>query len=160
MPEKGYHRLRRGRYSEPGRAYLLTTVTAGREALFESLPLARSLVACLRVPHNRGEVRSLAFVVMPDHLHWLVQLERPLSLTALMRSVKTYSAQRINTFRGTKGVPVWQRGFHDRAVRKEEDLRALARYVIANPLRAGLVERIEDYPHWDAAWLDGKGRVI
>ncbi|MFB6261863.1 MAG: transposase, partial [Thiohalorhabdaceae bacterium] len=74
MPEKGYHRLRRGRFSEPGRVYLLTTVTAGRRPLFRSLPLARAVVACLRHPHDRGEAVSHAFVVMPDHLHWLVQL--------------------------------------------------------------------------------------
>lgn len=48
---------------------------------------------------------------------------------------------------------VWQRGFHDRALRQEEDLIATARYVVANPLRAGLVDRIGDYPWWDAVWL-------
>jgi len=48
---------------------------------------------------------------------------------------------------------VWQPGFHDHALRKEEDVRAVARYVVANPLRAGLVQRIGDYPHWNAIWL-------
>ncbi|MNR61582.1 hypothetical protein D3C85_1833710 [compost metagenome] len=49
--------------------------------------------------------------------------------------------------------PLWQHGFHDRAIRREEDLQAVARYIVANPLRAGLVERIGDYPLWDAVWL-------
>ena len=160
MPEKGYQRLRRGRYSEPGRIYLLTTVTAGRRPLFRRLPLARALVDCLRYPHDRGEVVSHAFVVMPDHLHWLVQLQESQTLAGLMGPLKTFSARRINARRNLSGCPVWQPGFHDRAVRKDEDLRALARYVVANPLRAGLVERIEDYPHWDAAWLDGGGTVF
>jgi hypothetical protein len=48
---------------------------------------------------------------------------------------------------------MWQKGFHDRAIRREEDLRAVARYIIANPLRAGLVRRVHDYPLWDAIWL-------
>ena len=34
-----------------------------------------------------------------------------------------------------------------------KDLRELARYVVANPLRAGLVQSLRDYPHWDAEWL-------
>jgi putative transposase len=38
-------------------------------------------------------------------------------------------------------------------VRKEDDLVGLARYLVANPLRAGLVQRIGEYPHWDAVWL-------
>jgi putative transposase len=48
---------------------------------------------------------------------------------------------------------VWQRGFYDRAIRKEEDLLAVARYIVANPLRAGLVSQLSDYPFWDAVWL-------
>jgi REP element-mobilizing transposase RayT len=47
----------------------------------------------------------------------------------------------------------WQRGFYDYAIRQDEDLKKLARYIVANPLRAGLVESIGDYPHWDAKWL-------
>jgi hypothetical protein len=35
----------------------------------------------------------------------------------------------------------------------EEDLAQIARYVVLNPVRAGLVRRVGDYPHWDAAWL-------
>ena len=42
---------------------------------------------------------------------------------------------------------------HDRALRRDEDLLAVARYIVANPLRAGLVRRVGDYPLWDAVWL-------
>ena len=49
----------------------------------------------------------------------------------------------------------WQSGFHDHALRTEEDVRNVARYVIANPQRAGLVEHVSDYPWWDARWLEG-----
>ncbi|GGY09626.1 hypothetical protein GCM10007160_41190 [Litchfieldella qijiaojingensis] len=48
---------------------------------------------------------------------------------------------------------IWQRGYHDRAIRDEEDIRAVARYIVANPLRAGLVNDIGQYPLWDAKWL-------
>jgi len=47
---------------------------------------------------------------------------------------------------------MWQDGFHDHAIRKEEDLADIARYVVANPLRAGLVRRIGDYSLWDSIW--------
>jgi hypothetical protein len=49
--------------------------------------------------------------------------------------------------------PLWQTGYHDRAIRDGEDLLPFARYIVANPLRAGLVEKIGDYPLWDASWL-------
>jgi REP element-mobilizing transposase RayT len=124
------------------------------------LPSARSLIACLRHAHDQGAVVSLAFVVMPDHLHWLVRLERDLPLSRIMANVKKFSARKVNELRGERGVALWQPGFHDRALRKDENLEAMARYVVANPLRAGLVTRIGDYPHWDAVWLDEGGPVF
>ena len=90
-------------------------------------------------------VESMAYVVMPDHLHWLVQLKDE-HLSRVVARIKTLSAARIPALH-------WQRGFHDRAMRREDDLRKAARYIIANPLRAGLVESVGDYPHWDAVWL-------
>ena len=145
------HRLRTGRYSEPGRAYLLTSTVHNRQPLFGDFTLGRLLVDELRTAHQHGWVSSLAWVVMPDHLHWLVKLEG-CTLDELMRRIKSNSARRINRRLGRTG-PVWQQGYHDRALRREEDLQVAARYVVANPLRAGLVERLADYPHWDAVWL-------
>ncbi len=49
--------------------------------------------------------------------------------------------------------PIWQKSYFDRAIRKDEDLRTIARYIIANPLRAGLVAHIGEYPHWDTIWI-------
>jgi REP element-mobilizing transposase RayT len=46
-----------------------------------------------------------------------------------------------------------QRAFYDHALRQDEDVQGVARYIVANPLRAGLVENIGDYPLWDAIWL-------
>ena len=42
---------------------------------------------------------------------------------------------------------------YDRAARKHDDIRRIARYIVANPLRAGLVQNIGDYPHWDCIWM-------
>jgi REP element-mobilizing transposase RayT len=69
-----------------------------------------------------------------------------------MQRIKGHSAISINRVFANQGQ-LWQKGFHDRAIRKEEDLQAIARYVVANPLRAGLVDKIGDYPLWDAIWL-------
>ncbi|MGE8112423.1 transposase [Pseudomonas sp. NPDC086566] len=95
------HLLRRGRYSELGRLYLLTTV-----------------------PHQR----------------------------ALMRRFKSRSSLVLHQA-GVEHDPVWQSGYQDRALRREESMVHVARYIVANPLRAGLVRSVRDYPHWDAVWL-------
>jgi REP element-mobilizing transposase RayT len=145
--------LRRGRASIPGQIYLITTVTKARAQVFADLQCGRILVRTLRHQHETGAVESLAFVVMPDHLHWLFALGDSSSLSKVVGSTKRFSAQEINRLEGTPGRALWQDGFHDRAVRREEDLKDVARYIIANPMRAGLVRRVGDYPLWDACWI-------
>ena len=145
--------LRKGRISLPNQIYLLTTVTKDRGPLFADLACGRIVVGAMRHHAEHGYAESLAFVVMPDHLHWLVQLHTGVRLDRLMRLLKAYTARRINAHRGTKGQAVWQAGYHDHAIRREEDIVAVARYIVANPLRAGLVQRIGEYPLWDAIWV-------
>lgn len=144
-PKAAHHRLRLGRLSESGRFYLLTTVTQHRAPVFADIHAARALIRILAHQHDSGRVDSHAFVVMPDHLHWLVQLQDD-RLDGLMGRVKSISSRQI-------GPLTWQPGFHDHTLRRGADLKKMARYIIANPLRAGLVERVGDYPHWDAVWL-------
>jgi REP element-mobilizing transposase RayT len=48
---------------------------------------------------------------------------------------------------------IWQPGFHDHALRHDDDVAEIARYIVANPLRAGLVARLGDDSHWDAVWV-------
>ena len=93
---------------------------------------------------------------MPDHWHGLIQLADEESLSKLMQRVKAVSAKNINIIRrGTD--PVWQKCFFDRGLRAEEDIRSVAEYIIANPIRAGLVAEIGLYSFWDAYWLcDGQ----
>ncbi|MFD2645180.1 REP-associated tyrosine transposase [Pseudomonas japonica] len=144
-------RLRLGRYSERGRLYLLTCQVEGRLPVFQELQPARMVIRQFRQAQDEGGIHSLAWVVMPDHIHWLVDLQRG-SLACLMQRFKSRSARAVNQVRQGSGR-LWQPGFHDRALRREEDVKAVARYIIANPLRAGLVERVQDYSHWDAVWL-------
>ncbi|MWV16831.1 transposase [Pseudomonas sp. L-22-4S-12] len=147
----GSHALRKGRYSEAGRIYLLTSVTQNRVPVFADWRLGRLLVREMRLLHDDERVNSLAWVIMPDHLHWLIELQQ-LPLDKLMRQLNSRSAIAINRACGGQGR-LWQKGFHDHALRRDEDIQAVARYVIANPLRAGLVRRVGDYPLWDAVWL-------
>jgi REP element-mobilizing transposase RayT len=140
------HRFRSGRHSQAGQVYLLTMVTLNRQAVFTEFQAARSLIRTLQAEERLNRASTWAYVLMPDHLHWLMQLGEQVDLGRCVQGVKSMVSRQL-------GKTVWQSGFHDRAMRKEEDLQALARYIVANPLRAGLVNRVGDYPHWDAMWL-------
>jgi REP element-mobilizing transposase RayT len=151
LPRPNSHLLRQGRFSEPGRAYLITAVVHQRRSIFSDWRLGRLLVDEFRRAHEQQWVNSIAWVVMPDHFHWLVQLEQ-CNLAQLMQTTKSRSTLSINRVMNRTGA-FWQTGYQDRAIRDSEDLLPFARYIVANPLRAGLVENLGDYPLWDACWL-------
>lgn len=152
MPIYHGNNLRRNRYSATGHYYLLTAVTKNRRPLFRDFRSARICINGLRRQHEKKVVNSLAFVIMPDHFHWLVELRQG-NLATLMQMVRGRVSRQINLYLHTSGA-IWQPGYHDHALRQDEDLRQAARYLAANPLRAGLVNELYQYPHWDAIWLE------
>ena len=152
-PERGHIALRRGRHSERGRVYLTTFVTADRNRVFADWDAAVVFVRASLQPSIWHASLLLCWVLMPDHWHGLIKLGGMDSLPTLINRIKGSTARSINSARGRSGH-VWSKGFHDHALRADEALISAARYIIRNPVRAGLVERVGMYPFWDAVWLD------
>jgi putative transposase len=140
------HTLRKARVSMPDHVYHLTATTLKREPIFADFKNARTLIRCMMYLQAQAQVHSIAYVVMPDHFHWLIQLKNESTLSRVMKSVKGYSAKQMSR-------AIWQAGYHDHGVRAEHDLRHIARYIVANPIRANLVQTVGEYPHWDTSYL-------
>lgn len=148
---KASHLLRRGRFSAIGQTYHVTFTTLQRKRHFVNFELARAVIREVKRSDETGFTETLAFTLMPDHAHWLFTLSRG-DLSDFFARAKSASARRVNTIRGLSQT-LWQKDFYDHGVRSEESLLAIARYIVANPLRAGLVEAIGDYSHWHSAYL-------
>ncbi|QII31186.1 transposase [Stenotrophomonas maltophilia] len=143
-------RLRYGRYSRTGNVYSLTTATHGRAPLFADAANVAVLVDTLRFIERNAFSHSLAWVVMPDHLRWLMELQKG-TLAQCMAVLKSRSSRLLNRQPGRKG-PLWQHGYHDHAVRTDESLHEKAMYILANPVRAGLAGELGEYPHAWCRW--------
>jgi REP element-mobilizing transposase RayT len=148
----GHHALRKGRASIANGIYLITTTTVERHKLFEDFSAGCAAARCFEDAELLGDAKMLAWVLMPDHVHWLLQLGERDALSMVVNRLKSASSRHVNLARGSSGV-IWAKAFHDHALRSDEDLQTVARYVVANPLRAGLVTQIGDYPFWNAVWL-------
>lgn len=149
---QGHRALRKGRASVPNGVYLVTTTTLERRKLFTDFAVGCAAARCFEDADLLGDARMLAWVLMPDHAHWLLQLGERDPLKRIVNRLKSASARHANRVRGASGA-IWAKAFHDHGLRGEEDLRDTARYVVSNPLRAGMVNRIGDYPFWNAVWL-------
>ena len=89
--------------------------------------------------------------VMPDHAHTILQpivkdgkVERP---GDILGDIKSFTAHRINDVLERKG-PLWLDESFDRIIRDQQEYEEKARYIFENPVRAGLVERGEDWKWW------------
>ena len=150
-PKPGSQALRKGRRSLRNQAYLVTFVTENRIPWFQQFDLAFTCCRLITSTTKAMDANPLCWVLMPDHVHLMVQIG-DLDLSEVVRRLKAGSALVMNRRIGRRGR-FWAPGFHDHGIRYEEDLRSAARYIVANPLRAGLANKVGDYPWWDAVWL-------
>ena len=147
----GHRNLRRGRISLPQHVYFITTTTADRYPHFADP--GRASIACrvIEAEATWGDARLMSWVLMPDHWHGLVQLGDCDYLSLVVNRFKSLATKALRA--GGTTHPVWARSYFERAVRADQDLATIARYLIANPIRAGLVSRAGDYPFLDTRWL-------
>jgi putative transposase len=145
------HLLRVGRVSLIGQTYHVTFTTQDRRRLFEDFWLARGVMKQFSRFDGYGETRTHALMLMPDHVHWLFTLESG-SLGRVMSRAKSRSAHAVKTQRSDIDI-VWQKDYYDHALRSDEAFLTVGEYIVANPVRAGLVENSGDYPHWFAEWV-------
>jgi putative transposase len=149
---RGYATLRAGRHSLVGRAYLVTFTTHHRARPFTNFAVA--CAACQAIEDVRlwTSSRLLAWVLMPDHWHGVLEVGPNDTLSSSVQRLKTNTARRIRLSHPDVGQ-VWSPGFHDHALCSDEAVEHSARYVVRNPIAAGLVLRAGDYPFWNLAWL-------
>ena len=107
--------------------------------------------------HFDGERYILhAWMVMPNHVHLIVQMKDGHALGDAVESWKRFTALRINRLLGKNGA-FWLEDYWDRYIRDEAHYQNAVAYVHENPVKAGLVVKAEDWL-WSsaAAWGDAK----
>jgi REP element-mobilizing transposase RayT len=97
--------------------------------------------------------RLLAWCVMPNHVH--VVIEQVKDLAGTVRRWKSWTAREINSTLDRSGS-IWRREYFDRFARNERHLQTMIHYVEANPVKAGLVAQPVDWV-WSSAAAARRG---
>ena len=122
--------------------YFITTCTLNRRPILECDPLHDAFRSfCVNSPQHGAWVGR--YVLMPDHLHLFVSVVE-ISLSNWVKSLKNTPSKTLRSLGGD--APHWQKGFFDHLLRNGESYSQKWDYVRENPVRAGLVERAEDWP--------------
>jgi putative transposase len=157
MPRRRSIRLAHSVYCEPGCVFSVTIATAPRSPVFADTQFGLGCIDQLRTLCTERRVRCYAYCLMPDHVHLLLGLGGQSDLMSIVGAWKS----KCFLLRRRAGVSnrFWQRSFYDHALRREEDLLVATRYILENPIRAGLVGSAIDYPlsgsfefHVDGLW--------
>jgi putative transposase len=155
IPKRKSIRLSSSVYHQ-GHAFFLTIATAGRYPWFSvHRNLANLCVELLLDLAGNRETVLYAWCIMPDHIHMLLQDKHIAELVRLLKGRLTPEARRLEP-----GRVLWQRSFHDHALREVESVPDAALYIWQNPVRAGITDCASDYP-WSGSllWPDWMARL-
>jgi len=136
------------------RSYFITLCCASKRRVFAKSKMAIWLIEILRQQSTAHHFAVHAYSVMPDHLHALVSgLATASDLLAFVKNLKlTTSIEYRTRFRKT----LWQKKFYDHILRPKDNAMRIAGYIWMNPVRKGLCEHPEQYPHSGSFTMDWK----
>jgi REP element-mobilizing transposase RayT len=124
--------------------YSVTFCTAFRKPIFDNFGIGAEVASqILRVAAD-FQFDLTAYCLMPDHVHILAAASCEASdLPAFVKHAKQITGY---TYRRSTSQPLWQRGYYDRILRDDEASLTVAKYILENPIRAGLAKALGEWP--------------
>ena len=122
---------------------------AGYGACWLRDPRIAALVEEALLHFDGQRYRLIAWCVMPNHVHGLIETWENWPLANIVHSWKSYTAHEANQALGRSGT-FWFREYHDRFIRDERHLANAVEYIERNPVKAGLVGAPEEW-RWSSA---------
>jgi putative DNA methylase len=98
--------------------------------------------------------RLIAWVVMPNHVHVLIETIPGHALSDIIHSSKSFTAKAANRILKRTGV-FWEQEYFDRVIRDENHFWNAVSYIQENPVKAGLVPLAAAWPYSSAVGTGG-----
>ena len=143
-PKRKRIRLQPDLYRQPASFTSVTISVSERQPVFADPSLVHECVQLLGERAEEMNVSIIAYCFMPDHLHLLLYVDEGGDIVDFVRDFKGRTT-RLFWQRNLHGS-VWQRSFYDHVLRERDDPMKHIRYIIENPVRAGIVESFYEYP--------------
>jgi putative transposase len=150
MQRKGSTRLKNFDYTGTY-FYFVTCSTYKKKPFFTDEPVIDFVLDKLNTMSTRYGFNTLAYCFMPDHFHLLTEGKEDSSLPGYMQRFKQVSSY---GFKKEHGEPLWQRSYYDNVLRKEQSVTDVAKYILDNPVRKGIVKEYTEYPFSGSLILD------
>jgi len=123
--------------------YFVTAVTRDRAQSFRNVDFVSQVAAQIPPFFEQRGFAVTAYCLMPDHVHLLLE---GISDDADLREAFRVWKQLVGyAWKSRRHEPLWQTGYYDHVLRERDDTCAVVRYLLNNPVRAGLVQDAADY---------------
>jgi putative transposase len=128
------------------RTYFVTFNIDGRRRYMQSDRNCQLFLETLKHYREQGQSLIHAFVIMPDHVHLILTPAIGTTLEKAIQLIKGGFSYRAKQAVG----PIWQKSFNESQIQTVAQYHAQVLYIHLNPVRKGMVEKIEDY-EWSSA---------
>ena len=144
LPKRKYSRLKdKDIYSHDGTIVHVIIGTSDKKPYFSDSNLAEKFCDILTDVSREKDVKVYAYCIMPDHIHLLLEASKGIGIIEFVKQIKG----RFSTLCRKSGKIVHlQRSFYDHILRRDEDVYNVAKYIIGNPVRAGIEKAYGKYP--------------
>jgi REP-associated tyrosine transposase len=123
------------RFHQSGQSHFLTFSCYRRQANFIAADTYDLFVQCLEDMRRRFAMRIYGYVVMPEHVHLLVNEPECATLADAMHFLKLSFAKRLRSRRrAVESTSFWQKRYYDRNLRDEREFTPNLRYLHRNPM--------------------------
>jgi putative transposase len=136
-----------------GQVHLVVFDTHEQRHHFAEAAAASTAARALQASTGDGGTRLLAWVLLPDRWHGLVEVAPHDALPRFVARIKAAMARSLRDA-DPQRERIWSTTWQDRPLRTDGMILECARHLVLSPVRAGLVEHAVDYPFWDAIWFD------
>jgi REP element-mobilizing transposase RayT len=145
------HRLKSSNYQGRVRVFI-TCCTQDRHAAFADPVVCEFVIEQLIAKTKEGDCQVLAYVLMPDHGHFLLAGTSrgsylPTVIARWKQATAYWYARRAHR-------RLWLKNYWDHVLRDPDDARGLALYAVSDPIRSKLVDDLSDYRWWDCKCWD------
>lgn len=157
-------------YDDASQYYFITSKTYRNAAILNDTKINMVVLQCIQYQVREKFINLYAWVIVPDHIHILVEVIGKKNISQVMHDLKSYAAHKISPLilqrrqgfhalsgnaesrsveasaAGRKYVKIWQTSFHDHIIRDQRDLHNHIDYIHYNPVKHNYVSKPEDWP--------------
>ncbi|MGH9512595.1 MAG: REP-associated tyrosine transposase [Terriglobales bacterium] len=135
------------RFHESRQSHFVTFSCYHRQANFTSPEICDLFVQCLEDMRRRFAMCVYGYVIMPEHVHLVLNEPKQATLAEVIHYLKLSSAKRVhNRVEGRPKGSLWQKRYYDRNIRDDREFTVKLRYLHRDPMTRGLVKAAGDWP--------------